>query len=469
MNNLPVKILLVEDDEDDFILTRDMLSSSADGHYQLDWVSTYEEALETISQKQHDAYLIDFRLGAYSGLDLLAEASARGCHAPLILLTGAGGYEVDLAAMNAGASDYLAKNEMTPPLLERSIRFAIERKRSEEHIRQTAERAEALVRIASRLNSQLDLQTVLNTICEEGSRALSIPTVSLYLFDQQTRSFYLGACIGMPDGYSLCPPNETYSIYNYKELHNVLNMSLIREEQIIGSLNLYTLGPARHFTDDDIALLKGLADQGATAIANASLLRALQQTNNDLSQAYDTTLLGWMQALELRDKDTEGHTQRVANLTIELARQMGIDDEELIHVRRGALLHDIGKIAIPDEILRKPGPLSQQEWEVMQRHPIYAYQLLSPISFLRPALDIPYCHHEKWAEEGYPRGLNGEDIPLSARIFSVADVWDALTTDRPYRQAWPETKAKKYIAKEAGKQFDPQVVEVFLDLIQGSD
>jgi putative nucleotidyltransferase with HDIG domain len=168
--------------------------------------------------------------------------------------------------------------------------------------------------------------------------------------------------------------------------------------------------------------------------------------------------------MDLRDKETEGHTMRVTDTTVHLARAMGVGEEDIVHVRRGALLHDIGKMGIPDRILLKPGPLTEDEWTVMRRHPVYAHELLSPILYLRPALDIPYCHHERWDGTGYPRGLRGEQIPLAARIFAVIDAWDALRSDRPYRSAWPEDRVREYLRQSAGTLFDPTVVDVFLTM-----
>ncbi len=195
---------------------------------------------------------------------------------------------------------------------------------------------------------------------------------------------------------------------------------------------------------------------------NGRLVEELRRANLSLQLAYDATLAGWSRALDLRDRETEGHTQRVTELTVRLAQAMGVPEAELVHIRRGALLHDIGKLGIPDAILLKPGPLSEEEWEVMRRHPDYAFRWLAGIEFLRPALDIPYCHHERWDGGGYPRGLKGEEIPLAARIFAVVDVFDALTSDRPYRKAWSRDEALRYIHEQAGRQFDPKVVEVFL-------
>jgi putative nucleotidyltransferase with HDIG domain len=189
----------------------------------------------------------------------------------------------------------------------------------------------------------------------------------------------------------------------------------------------------------------------------------LQRTNSDLFQAYDATIEGWSRALELRDNDTEGHTQRAADLTVRLARLFGMGDAELVQVRWGALLHDIGKMGVPDTILLKRDALTEAEWAVMKKHTVYAFEMLSPIRYLRLALDIPYAHHEKWDGSGYPLGLKGAQIPLAARIFAVVDVWDALRSDRTYRTSWSVKKVRKHLRSLAGTHFDPHVVKVCLD------
>ena len=211
-----------------------------------------------------------------------------------------------------------------------------------------------------------------------------------------------------------------------------------------------------------VDFLNSLAGQAAIAIDSVSLFNDLQRSNADLSLAYESTLEGWSAALDLRDRATEGHTQRVAKLTKQIAISMGITGNELLNIRRGALLHDIGKVGVPDRILHKRGPLTSNEWKTMRRHPQFAYDMLSPIGYLHEALDIPFCHHEKWDGSGYPRGLKGEEIPLAARIFAVVDVFDALTSDRPYRKGWSRRKTLKYIRDQAGIHFDPQVVELFM-------
>lgn len=205
------------------------------------------------------------------------------------------------------------------------------------------------------------------------------------------------------------------------------------------------------------------------ALVSFLVTRILTQTIREVIQAYDETIQGWSMALELRDPLTKGHSERVVKLTLQLARLLGVKEAHLIHLRRGVLLHDLGKMAVPDSILNKAGPLTELEWEVMRRHPIYAYQFLSSIDYLAPALEIPYCHHEKWDGTGYPRGLKGDQIPLSARIFAVVDVWDSLTSERVYRSTWSREQALEYIRDQSGKYFDPQVANTFCQIIAEAD
>jgi len=214
-----------------------------------------------------------------------------------------------------------------------------------------------------------------------------------------------------------------------------------------------------------LEFLETLAGQTAIAIESISLFHNLELSNTELLAAYDATIEGWSFALDLRDADTEGHTLRVTQKTKQLAEAMGLRGDDLVQVFRGALLHDIGKMGVPDNILHKPGPLTDQEWQVMRKHPEYAYKWLHPTTYLRPALDIPYCHHEKWDGTGYPRGLKEDQIPLKARIFSVIDVWDALSSDRPYRSKWPQDKVVNYIREQSGSYFDPKIVPVFMELL----
>lgn len=248
------------------------------------------------------------------------------------------------------------------------------------------------------------------------------------------------------------------------QLRSILCVPLKLKDELIGVLYVDNRAHAGIFKEHDLELISAFADQAAVAIDSARLFEDLQESHRELEKAYQATLEGWVRALDLRDKETEGHTQRVTVLTYRLARSMGVSDRDLVHITRGALLHDIGKMAIPDGILLKPGQLTDEERKLIQKHPVYAYEMLSPIDFLLPAIDIPYCHHEKWDGTGYPRGLRQDEIPFAARIFPVIDVWDALTSDRPYRKAMPGDQVRRLIQADSGKHFDPRVVEAFMEL-----
>ncbi|NSW54012.1 MAG: PAS domain S-box protein [Anaerolineae bacterium] len=211
--------------------------------------------------------------------------------------------------------------------------------------------------------------------------------------------------------------------------------------------------------------LETLAGQAAIAIENANLINNLQETAEEVLQAYDATIEGWSRAMDLRDRETEGHTQRVTELTVKLARALNLPESAILHIRRGGLLHDIGKLGVPDSILLKPGKLDADEWALMKQHPQMAYEMLHQVDYLAPALDIPHYHHEKWDGSGYPDGLRGEEIPLSARIFALADVWDAVTNDRPYHAAWTRDEALAHLRAQSGTHFDPELVEVFIGIL----
>jgi HD-GYP domain-containing protein (c-di-GMP phosphodiesterase class II) len=240
---------------------------------------------------------------------------------------------------------------------------------------------------------------------------------------------------------------------------------LIAKGQVHGVLEIFKRSPIDP-TPEWFHFLEMLGGQAAIAVDNARLFNILQKTNAELMFAYQATIEGWSQALDLRDHETEGHTRRVKELTLRLARLVNVDEGELPHIQRGAILHDIGKMAIPDNILHKPGPLNEQEWEIMRRHPKYAHDLLAQIEFLAPAREIPLYHHEKWDGSGYPYGLKGENIPRSARVFALVDVFDALTSDRPYRSAWSKQDALGYIQEQTARHFDPNMTPVFLQMMK---
>jgi PAS domain S-box-containing protein len=367
-----------------------------------------------------------------------------------------------------------------------------ERKQAEQRIKIQLEHLNALHTIDTVISSSFDLRTTLEIFLEEVTAQLKVDAASILLLNKHALSLERAASRGFRSDAVRHPTlhvNNGYpgqAVLQRKIIHvpnlaevdtelvNSLQLGnkrfttyfaipLIAKGEVVGVLEILHRSPLdpepewRNF-------LQTLAEQAAIAIDNAHLLENLQRSNFDLTLAYDATIEGWSRAMDLRDRKTEGHTQRVTELTMKLARAMNISPDELIHIRRGALLHDIGKLGVPDSILFKPGELKDDEWKIMQQHPHYAYDMLVSIAYLKPALDIPWCHHEKWDGTGYPRGLKGEEIPMAARIFAVVDVWDALITDRPYRTAWSMENAMDYIRQQSGKYFDSKVVEVFLKL-----
>ena len=279
------------------------------------------------------------------------------------------------------------------------------------------------------------------------------------------RAARLRKLISIPDLSHQEKPSGGAELPAEEGFRSVHATPLIAKGEVKGVLEVFQRAPL--FPDAEwLEFFDMLARQAAIAIDNAVLFESLQRSNNDLALAYDETIEGWSRALDLRDHETEGHTQRVTDLTVELARLVGMTEAEIAHVRYGALLHDIGKMGVPDSILLKPDRLTDEEMATMRRHPVYAFELLSSIGYLRPALDIPHYHHEKWDGSGYPDGLSGTAIPLAARLFAVIDVWDALGSDRPYRSRWPEAKIIDHLQASSGSHFDPQMVRVFLDYVK---
>ncbi|MFZ5919893.1 MAG: GAF domain-containing protein [Chloroflexota bacterium] len=380
-------------------------------------------------------------------------------------------------------------------------RDVTECKQAEEALKRHAEELEILVSVSTSLRAATTVAEMVPILVRQAVQAVNGTIGSIYLLDQKTGDFVSfgwyhvegGIRSGSqadsvirhrPDegitGYvattrrnyitrdlrndpiARIPPEESARV---RDVRSNISLPLIaQEDQIVGVLHVGLL-QARDFTETEIRILTALAEMAGNAIHRSALHDKTLLQADDLTQAYDKTLEGWARALELRDELTEGHTRRVTQMTVELARQAGVPEADLEHIRRGAILHDIGKIGVPDSILGKPGRLTLAEKEIMQRHPQHAYEMLSSIPFLHRAIDIPYCHHEHWDGSGYPQGLKGEEIPLSARIFALVDVWDALTSDRPYRPAWSQKKALEYIRQQSGKYFDPSVAEIFMAML----
>ena len=361
-------------------------------------------------------------------------------------------------------------------------------KSAEEQMQRHLEHLTALVEIDRAINLSFDLNVSLATLLTQAMAQLRADAAAVLLLDPTAQRLEYVAARGfhtsavehlhprIGEGYAGRVAREQHILRipdlgleprtdNRLARENFVSycgVPLLAKGQIVGVLEVLHRSP---FTPDAewLDFIAALAAQAAIAIDNSTLFEHLQRSNRELSQAYDATIAGWSRALDLRDHATEGHSQRVADLTVKLARLFGLSEAELVQVRWGALLHDIGKMGVPDDILRKEETLSEAEWAVVKHHPVLAYELLAPIRYLRAAIDIPYAHHERWDGSGYPRGLQGEQIPLAARIFAVVDVWDALRSERTYRASWPVERVRAHLMSLAGTHLDPQVVKVGLE------
>lgn len=402
------------------------------------------------------------------------------------------GHEV-IGALDVQSSEpaaFEANDERLMTIFAERAALALERTRLHEQTVRQVERLSSLRRIDFAISTTFDLRLLLNIVLEQVLSQLSVDAAAVLLLRPGIQQLEFAAGRGfhsriiestnlkLGEGYAgqsalekriihiknLAEHKESFvrqELLSKENFATYFAVPLIAKGETKGVLEIFNrtvLVPNMEWLD----FLDALGWQTAIAIDNALLFEGIQRSNLDLQLAYDATIEGWSHALDLRDKETEGHTLRVTEMTLKLARSIGINEDQLIHIRRGALLHDIGKMGVPDNILLKPDKLTEDEWVIMKLHPQFAFQMLQPIAYLKDALDIPYCHHEKWDGTGYPRGLKGELIPFSARIFAIVDVWDAVTSNRPYRPGWTREKALEYIRDQSGKHFDPQAVEMFL-------
>lgn len=388
---------------------------------------------------------------------------------------------------------FTEQDERDISVLANNLATAIENIESQKQVMKQLTRISALHDIDLAINSNMDLHTTLNTFLKHVTNQLKIDAADILLFRSSSSTFEFSAARGFNTNknennnirFGRSPDKKVaiersiiletefteqtvssdfLAMWKAEQFAFYLGAPLMAKGEVVGVLEVFH---RTHFEPDAEwkDFFETLAGQAAIAINNTMTFDDLQRSNIELWIAYDATIKGWSRAMDLRDQETEGHTQRVTEMAVRLAETMGIRNEQIVHIRRGALLHDIGKLGVPDSILFKPGALTDEEMAVMRQHPQLAQNLLVPIEYLHPALDIPYCHHERWDGTGYPRGLSGLQIPLAARLFSVVNVWDALRSDRPYRKAWPEEKVLDYIREQSGKHFDPNVVEMFMKIL----
>jgi putative nucleotidyltransferase with HDIG domain len=400
-------------------------------------------------------------------------------------------------------SDWIFWAQKRIPFLPREVQLlasfadvasvAIHRATLFDQTRQQLNHIHSLRRIDLTILENKDVQATMQVIVEIARAHLPVDAAGVYLQATQPGELWLtaaegfdpplepGAALPAARLHSPCPCKQQHGVTVHargshprfwaargleeRGFSSYVALPVHLDDSQPGLLELFSHGPL-YLKSGDADFLQALRSQASIALENARLLHNLSESNRRLLRAYDSTIEGWSSTLALRDEETQEHTLRVTRLSLLLADKLGVLEEERKYLRWGALLHDIGKMGIPDSILLKPGPLTDEERLIMEKHPIYAYECLRKIEFLDQALAIPFCHHEHWDGSGYPQGLVGKSIPLPARIFAVADVWDALRTGRPYRPAWQDDKALAYIQSESGTHFDPQIVQAFLELLE---
>jgi PAS domain S-box-containing protein len=443
-------VLIVDDD----VHSRKTLEAilASEGH-DLSFASSGPEALAQAEALRPDVVLLDVMMPGMDGYTVCRtlRANPRTAEVPVIMVTALDDRESRLRGIEEGSDDFLSK-PFDPTELRARVRATIQLNRYRRLI-QEREKSERLIELAPDGILVVD-QTGAIRLANPAIRTMLGADMESDLLSRSMTDFIspehaeaCGACLHAVLSDAPRPPC-------IESMLLCQNGDPVPVEVTAGRLT-WEGRPASQVVVRDITERKRAEEE-------------LRRAHTELEQAYDSTLEGWSRALELRDLETEGHTRRVVQMTIRLAVSLGITGDDLAQIRRGALLHDVGKMGIPDRVLLKPGPLTDEEWTIIRRHPTYAYEMLLPIEYLRPALDIPYCHHERWDGSGYPRGLSREEIPLAARIFSVVDSWDAMRNVRVYSVGRSADESELQLQAGAGSQFDPAVVQAFLTLIAGS-
>ena len=450
-----VRILLIEDDPAHAELIQRAFEDRGDKS-SLTVAHTLAEARDYLDRSSPTLIIADWRLPDGDSSELLNHEQGTP-NVPVIIMTSYGSERNAVNIMKSGALDYIVKSSesMTdmPHIAERAIeqwknflekeRMQVQLYESEAQFRLLAENSSDMISRHDTAGNFLYVSPACRTILGFEPEELTGTSFMHLVHPDDAKQFL--------DLLETPVWNDVTVTVEYRVRHK-------------NSEYVWIETTARLFFDETNGRREFQASsRNITERKEAE--EALQRAHADLQEAYDKTIEGWVHALDLRDRETEGHTQRVTQMTVRLAQALGLSEDEIMHIRRGALLHDMGKMGIPDEILQKPGPLTDDEWVIMRKHPGMAYQMLSQIRYLKDAIIIPYYHHERWDGSGYPHKLKEEEIPLHARLFAVVDVWDALSSDRPYRKKMPHKEVVDYLKGEAGHLFDPQVIEKFLPLI----
>ncbi|MCX6056437.1 MAG: response regulator [Chloroflexi bacterium] len=453
-----MNILYVEDNPYDADLVQVVLKKCG-GEFNLTLARSAKEAIEKINSQNRDPLdlvLCDIHLNDGNGLSILNEVNKNEIQVAVVMVTGQGDEETAITSLKAGAVDYVIKRQNYLKDLPDTLRKAL--KKYKEINKKRVQRIRVLYgehnlididmtkRSFQAYAPHIDLEVMTNL--EEIQNEITL-RAGTHSFDVLLLDYHL-------PGKNITEFIKDLRETN-KEIPVIVTTGQGNEE---AAVEIFKLG----FTDY-IVKHSGYLLRLPVVIENLHHLSLLQKSEKMLLQAYDATLLGWANFLDLRDKQTEGHTLRVLDWTMRAGQKFGLNEREMVELRRGVLLHDIGKVGVPDQILNKPGPLTEDEWLIMKKHTDYASQMLAPILFLKEALNIPYCHHEKWDGSGYPRGLKGKEIPFVARLFAIFDAYDAITSERPYKKARSKEEAIAILQKDAGSHFDPEIMDTCIKIL----
>jgi PAS domain S-box-containing protein len=455
-----IEILLIEDEPAHAELVQRAFEERAP-HVRISHTPTLSQARQYLIEHRPSLIITDWHLPDGDGLDLIAQLNGSG-NIPLIFMTSYGNERVAVEAIKAGALDYVVKSHESlmdlPHIAERAFEHGAakaEQTRMQRALSESEGQFQLLAENASDMISRLTSKGIF----------MYVSPACLTICGYEPQELIGRAALDFIHADDL--PKISAIVNGWPHSNLIFTISF-RARRKDGEY-VWLESSAHAILDGVSGQVQEIQTSSRNITERKQAEEALVLAHRSLQEAYDRTIEGWVKALDLRDRETEGHTQRVSELTVKIAGALGLPESEIVHVRRGALLHDIGKIGISDEITKKTGPLNEREWGEMRKHPQYAYDMLSPIAYLHPALEIPYCHHERWDGSGYPRGLKGEQIPLTARLFAIIDVWDALTSDRPYRKATPREEANAYLRREAGRLFDPLLVELFLEILRNEE
>lgn len=453
MPETPLQVLILEDRPADaeLILYELKRSGYEYQHTRVDTQPDYQKALLA----NPDIILADYSLPQFTALQALNLLKEYGRDIPFIVITGTISEEAAVETMKQGATDYLLKDRLS------RLGQAVDRALQQKALRDEKRRADEALRLSE---DKFSKAFYISPDAISINRLSDGQYIEINEGFARLTGYHPAQVVGRPSlSVNIWADLDQNAAFHtqIRQQGEVKNMEGTFQRQS-GEIWIGLISARVIEVNHEASVLTIIRDITERKRAEVELQRA----HYDLAAAYEATIEGWSRVLDLRDKETEGHTQRVTEMAVRLAQELGMPPDQIIHLRRGTLLHDIGKMAIPDHILQKPGPLTEEEWKEMRRHPEYALQMLYPIEYLRPALDIPYCHHEHWDGTGYPRAIKGEEIPLAARIFTIVDVWDALLSNRPYRKGGTEESVLLYLAQYAGTYFDPNLIQAFLALHQ---